>query len=148
MEIQQPLNHTVQKKKINYNKDQIITFLLCLKHNEIYMPDDSENKLPYLPTELILYIIDFLDYKFDLTNLTFKLKNPPLEVSSTTLYNEWWPDINKLINHPYMNDSMDDWEFRSTLESTNESHLDDNKTFVRMNWEHSFVTSIWFYIYH
>ena len=146
--MQDLLNYTIQKKKININRNQIRTFLLCLQHNRNCISDDSEDKLPYLPTELILYIIDFLDYKFDLTNLTIYLKNPPHEVSATTLYNEWWPEINKLIYHPYMDDSIEDWEFKSTLEIVNESHLDGNQNFVNMTWEHSFVTTIWFYIYH
>ena len=61
-----------------------------------------------------------------------------------------WPDVRNLrnLNPDNRANAMRDWVYKDAFECTEESHLNGNKTFELMPWEHSFVVAILFMHYH
>lgn len=128
--------------KINYNKDQIITFLLCMNHNE---------NLNKLPPEIILYIISFLDSCMDLTNLTKSIERLGLEdnLTTKTINLNLWTDINKLRFDMHRDLSLENWKYKSEfISAENNNTSEDHKTFKKLNWQESFTLEIFYSIYH
>ena len=61
-----------------------------------------------------------------------------------------WPDVNELLNMTHDNraSAMHGWQYKDTFECTEKAHLNGNKTFELMSWEHSFVVAILFMHFH
>ena len=61
-----------------------------------------------------------------------------------------WPDVRNLrnLNPDNRANAMRDWVYKDTFECTEQSHLNGNKMFELMSWEHSFVVAILFMHYH
>ena len=61
-----------------------------------------------------------------------------------------WPDVRNLrnLNPDNRANAMRDWVYKDTFECTEQAHLNGNKMFELMSWEHSFVVAILFMHYH
>lgn len=61
-----------------------------------------------------------------------------------------WPDINDLRNMTSDNraNAIREWRYKNAFECTEQTHLNGNKPFELMSWEHSFAMMLLFMHYH
>ena len=131
-------NKQLLNYKINYNKEQIITFLCCLKKNKVW-----------LPREILEYIIMFLPHYLDLTPLTLLFNNPLLLNNSLeNLSNEVYPLIKQLREDKHKYLALERWIYKTNFEATEEIHKDGNKIGDELSWEQSFVYMLYMTIHH
>jgi len=64
------------------------------------------------------------------------------------LHNILWSGLNRLRHSPNKKTIIEEWKYRSDLISTENSHANNNKQFVLIEWEKSFVLDFWMSIYH
>ena len=122
--------------RINYNKEQIFTFLLCINRNNII-----------LYTDLILYIIDFLDYKMDLKQLTININHVMIDYDIEYIYNILWKDINKLRLDKHRDLSLSNWEYKDDFLLSEKYHTND-RAFDKLDWEKNFMMYFLYCIFH
>ena len=59
-----------------------------------------------------------------------------------------WHDLDNLRNCNNKNNVISDWKYKDAIETTEQWHLNGNKTFNLMSWESSFAVGVLFAIYH
>ena len=123
--------------KINYNRDQIKTLLLCNNHKNIFVPP-----------EIYFYIIDFLDYTMNLDNMTNNINRLMLDTTTEILHDTLWPDIIKLNADPHKELALDRWIYGEIYRTVEDDHKYNKKQFTRLNWESSFTLEISWLIFH
>ena len=131
-------NKQLLNYKINYNKEQLFTFLCCLKKNKLW-----------LPRELLEHIIMFLPHMLDLEHLTYLINNPLLFSSTLEhLTNYIYPYIKQLREDKHKNLALEHWEYKENFESTENIHKDGNKLEPTLTWEQSFVYMLYMTVHH
>ena len=124
--------------KINYNKEQLFTFLCCLKREKLW-----------LPRELLEHIIMFLPHILDLMPLTLLINNPlllnhPLEHLTNLVY----PLVKQLQEDKHKDLALEQWDYKTNFESTEHIHKDGNKLEQNISWEQSFVYMLYMTVHH
>jgi hypothetical protein len=87
----------------------------------------------------------------DLFKLTTKIDNindTDESITSTYLHAELWDDLNRLRQDANRDELINGWKYKDDFEITDNCHLNENKQFSLMPWDHSYVTSLYFSIYH
>ena len=132
-------NKQLLQYKINYNKEQIFTFLCCLKRAKLW-----------LPIELIEHIIMFLSHILDLMPLTLLLNEPSLlmDNSLNNLTETVYPYVKQLIEDKHKHLALENWNYKTIFETTEELHKDNKKLAPSITWEQSFVYMLYMSIYH
>jgi hypothetical protein len=59
-----------------------------------------------------------------------------------------WTDLDNLRNSNIKNNLINDWKYKTDLQTTEIMHMNGKKTFNSMNWESSFVLTLLCCIYH
>ena len=111
-----------------------------------YVISQHIQQLPLL-NEIINYPYGSkLDYYTMLVDTTHD--NIPGFISSVeNIYNRLWDPltyIQKYINHS----SVKKWKYYKVLTYAINAHTNDNKSFINLNSEHSFVMHFWMSLYH
>ena len=87
----------------------------------------------------------------DLNKLTTVIDNINAgseSITSTYLHAELWDGLNRLRHDANRDELIDGWKYKGDFLFTDKCHLNENKQFTLMSWEHSYATSLYFSIYH
>ena len=83
-----------------------------------------------------------------LTTVIDNINDGAESITSTYLHAELWDELNRLRQDANRDELIDGWKYKGDFLFTDNCHLNENKQFTLMSWEHSYVTCLYFSIYH
>jgi len=69
-------------------------------------------------------------------------------ITPEVLHVTLWPQLNRLRNSPNKNNLIASWKYKDYFIMTEENHTNGSQQFKLVNWEQSFVLSMWMCIHH
>ena len=83
-----------------------------------------------------------------LTTVIDNINDTEESITSTYFHAELWDGLNRLRHDANRDELIDGWKYKGDFLATDNCHLHENKQFKLMSWDHSYVTCLYFSIYH